>query len=168
MSQRRFPNESVGEAVMPFRTGTLVGSLCVLAILSILLRGCSADSPSVSLDLVPVQGVVIREGKPIDLRPGDFGKVWFHPDTSKGNLAAETPAGDIALDGSYVLFTRGQAGAPAGWYRVALVINQRRTPNRPTKKRDSLIAEALADPSKSGLAIFVAANRAPGSFDIRI
>ncbi len=112
--------------------------------------------------------MVYRGEKPLELRADDFGKIWFHPESSKGNTLADVPAGDISADGRYTLFTRGQEGAPAGWYRVSLVVNRTRDPQHPNQKRKSLIPESLGNPKTSGVAHRVAADRPASAYDIRI
>lgn len=120
------------------------------------------------LDVVPVRGVVLKGNKAIELRSDDFAKIWFHPDAGKGNASAEVPSGDIAADGTYKLFTRGQEGAPPGWYRVALVVNRTRDAGHPNQKRKSLIPVALGDPRTSGQALRVVPDAPAGAYEIRL
>ena len=117
---------------------------------------------------MPVRGVIFKGEKPLELRPDDFSKIWFHPDSSKGNASADIPTGDISSDGRYILFTRGQEGAPAGWYRVALLVNRTRDSGHPNQKRKSLIPESLGDSKTSGVRLLVGPDRPPTAYDIRV
>src|SRR5438874_10922837 len=88
----------------------LVAGACCLALG---LTGCGDSSGP---KLVPVAGRVTVSGQPVKA-----GTLSFRPDKSKGNHALHEPYGEIDAAGNYKLFTNRQEGAPAGWYRVAVM-----------------------------------------------
>jgi hypothetical protein len=153
---------------MGSRTGRLFAGLGVSALLWVCFRGCMSEEVAAPADLTPVRGAIVRGGKALELRDGDFGKVWFHPDAAKGNTSSEVPAGDIGADGSYALFTRGHEGAAPGWYRVAIVVNRVRDPKAPNQKRKSLIPGHLADARTSGIALRVQPGQESAAYEIRL
>ncbi|MCI0463719.1 MAG: hypothetical protein L0Z62_42835 [Gemmataceae bacterium] len=85
-------------------TKRLLGVLPVLT----LLAGCGG-----SQTLVPVEGKVLVEGKPLTR-----GTVVLWPDKAKGNTTSAQPTGVVEHDGRFKLTTAGRAGVPPGWYRV--------------------------------------------------
>lgn len=79
----------------------------------VLLAGCGdTDNAVPSHPTVPVKGVVkLADGKPLG-----SGSVFFVPTKD----AVSEPNGKIGPDGSFVLKTNGQDGAPAGEYKVRI------------------------------------------------
>jgi hypothetical protein len=75
-----------------------------------LLLGCGEN-----LKTVPVSGRVTVGGKPLPL-----GSVSYVPDATKGNNVRVTPSGSIDANGNYELGSKGQTGAPPGWYKVVV------------------------------------------------
>lgn len=133
-------------------TSWLVG-LCALA------GGCrDAGEP-----LVPVAGRVTLRGK-----PATEGSISFRPDVNKANASLHHPTGRIESDGTYRLYIRERAGAPAGWYKVVVFVNEpivdergRAHPGMP----QSLIDRRYNRPSDTPLAVEVKADAPPGSYD---
>lgn len=111
-------------------TGVLLSGLLVCC-----LAGCEGDPYHVGRR-VPVRGQIYLGDKPLWLGSAVFGRVWFYPDASKGNTCPQVPVGEIEPNGEYQLKTRGQDGAPPGWYKVLVVATERidhHYPSRPRK-----------------------------------
>jgi hypothetical protein len=119
-------------------------------------------------ELAPVRGVVLQSGKPIQLRPDDYAKVWFHPDSAKGNRSNEIATAEIGPDGAFELSTRGRPGAALGWYRVAVIANRTRDPRHPQQKRTPLIRPAFGDPNASGLSVHVVKEPKDSAYDLQL
>src|SRR5262249_22717651 len=87
--------------------------LLILVAAAFSLVGCgSAGGPK---HLTAVSGRVFFGTKPL---PG--GAITFTPNAAKGNTSTFQALGRIKSDGSYELFTEGQAGAPEGFYKVTI------------------------------------------------
>src|SRR5262245_8619033 len=99
----RFPNH------WRRRSSRLAAGACCLALA---LAGCGDAGPR----LVPVAGRVTVDGQPVKA-----GTLSFRPDKAKGNTSLHEPYGEIDAAGNYKLFTNQKEGAPAGWYRVAVM-----------------------------------------------
>jgi hypothetical protein len=136
-------------------TGWLLG-LCALAC------GCRpADEP-----LVPVAGRITLGGKPVS-----EGSISFRPDTAKENKSLHHPTGSIDAQGRYRLYIREREGAPAGWYKVIVFVNEpiadergRVHPGMPK----SLIDSRYNRPNDTPLAVEVKLGAAPGSYDFDV
>ena len=113
--------------------------------------------------LVPVTGRVLLGDAPIgpgslSLRPSADGQNW------------DQPAGMIAADGTYQVFTNGKAGAPPGDYTVVVFIHEQPAnggsahPGLP----QSLIPVRYNDPAQSGLSLRVDPDALPDSYDLRL
>src|SRR5438552_3648121 len=86
---------------------------CVIAwLLSVGAGGCDGVGTC-----YPVSGVVRLDGKPVR---GKAGTVLLKPDAAKGNKSPFDAWGTIDGEGSYRVATRGQDGAPPGWYKVVV------------------------------------------------
>jgi len=88
----------------------LVSGACLIACLAL---GCGDGIGT----CYPVDGRVLLKGKPLQ---GMAGLVMFVPDRDKGNNTPVNPTGEIDTQGRYQLSTRGNPGAPAGWYKVVV------------------------------------------------
>ncbi len=133
-----------------------------------LAAGCGGGADPYGLgETVPVAGTITVNGKPLRLGQGAFGRVWFHPDTSRGNRCPQVPSGVIDAQGGYTLTTREVPGAPPGWYRVMLVATEPVDPRQPSRKR-SLIHARYTAVETSGLAVQVVAKAAPGAYDLKL
>lgn len=129
--------------------------------------GCGGDPYQVG-DLVPVEGQVQMVGQPLRLGESTFGRVWFHPDTSKGNACPQVPTADLDANGTYRLSTRGRPGAPPGWYKVMVVVTEQIDPTRPSRRRKSFVHLRYGAVETSGLAVCVSATPAQGAYDLRL
>jgi hypothetical protein len=119
----------------------------------LILAGCSESLGK----LVPVQGkVVLADGKPL---PG--GHVTFFLIERDPKTPSLTPEGKIEADGSYVLYTKGQLGAPPGKYRVVLLRGSDR-------KAWSKIAPQYSNQKKSPLELEVVDNKPEGGYDLKL
>lgn len=125
------------------------------------LVGCSGDK----LDLVPVNGTVVVNGKPIT-KIGQGG-VSFFADTSKGNETQHIPTGVIDAEGKYELITGGQKGAPPGAYKV-LVNAFENTPEEGPVTPRYMLHPKYYDLTKTDLTINVAPDAAPGQYDLKV
>jgi hypothetical protein len=122
--------------------------------------GCREESGT---ELIPVAGRVLLDDAPIgpgslSLRPTGEGHTW------------DQPAGMIAGDGTYQVFTNGKAGAPPGQYAVVVFIHEQPAsdgsahPGLP----QSLIPLRYNDPAQSGLAVTVVRDAPPDAYDLRL
>jgi len=123
-----------------------------LGVLVLALSGCGGVGT-----LYPVSGKVTVDGKPLK-----DGQVSFVPDKEKGNKAPVAPFGKIK-DGSYSLDTKGQPGAPAGWYQIMV---ETQYPGGPEKHTE--LPRRFSDPGKSGLAVEVVPSAAAGAYDLKV
>jgi hypothetical protein len=137
----------------------------VLACGLLVMAGCGGDAYDVGAT-VPVAGTVSLGKEPLRLSSSWFGKVWFHPDASQGNTSGQVAVGNIDANGTYKLFTRDTPGAPAGWYKVAVVVSERTEPGQAHKRRKSLIPAKYGDPEKSGLRVEVCAGSQDKAYDL--
>src|SRR5262249_60290507 len=67
----------------------------------------------------------------LDGKPLSSGSVAFHPDAKKGNSLKKILGGEIGSDSTYRIYTDGQPGAPAGWYKVTVVRSEEPTSELP-------------------------------------
>ena len=125
------------------------------------LSGC-ADRSGVGRT-VPVTGKVLLDCKPL---PG--GSLVFKPDASKGNHMPFEPAGEIAADGSYTVYTGNKPGAPPGWYKVAVVCTEPPSEKNPYAVPRSLINTRYNVADTSGLVLQVVENAPEGAYDLRL
>jgi hypothetical protein len=127
-----------------------------------LVAGCrQAGEP-----LVPVAGRVTLKGKPVS-----EGSISFRPDANKENISLHHPTGRIERDGTYRLYIREREGAPAGWYKVVVFVNEpivdqqgRTHPGMPK----TLIDRRYNHPDATPLAVEVKPDAAPGSYDFEV
>jgi hypothetical protein len=132
--------------------GWFVGALALAC-------GCQpADEP-----LVPVAGRVTIKGKPVA-----EGSISFRPDTNKANASLHHPTGRIQPDGTYRLYIREREGAPAGWYKVVVFVNEpivdergRTHPGMPKSRID----RRYNRPNDTPLAAEVKLDAPAGSYD---
>jgi hypothetical protein len=123
------------------------------------LAGCGSSGPG---RLVPVKGKVTLDDKPLAT-----GSLVFKPDETKGNNSKFEPAGTIAADGSYSLFTREKEGAPLGWYKVGIVAEEANAAD-PYAPRKSLVPNRFNDAETSGLSIEVSSSPPSGAYDLKL
>lgn len=123
------------------------------------LSGCSEAPKS---NLVPVEGRVTLDGKPLA-----SGSVSLRPE-SKGTW--DQPTGAIA-EGRYTIYTNGQRGAPPGAYRaVVFATESARTPSgaaHPGMPK-SVIPKRYNDPQSTPLEVVVAPTAGTSSYDLEI
>lgn len=125
------------------------------------LSGCSEAPKS---NLVPVEGRVTLDGKPLT-----SGSVSLRPE-SKGTW--DQPTGPIAgEDGHYTIYTNGQRGAPPGAYRVVIFATESGKtssgaahPGMPK----SVIPKRYNDPQSTPLRVQVGASSGPAAFDLEL
>lgn len=136
---------------MPFAARWFaVSSIMVLA-------GCGASGES----MVPVEGQVAFEGKALTK-----GTVIFKPDAAKGNTSPHEPHGTIGANGHYKIITHPREGAPAGWYKVAVVSTEPSDPKNPYSVPRSLIPERFGKVEESGLAVEVRSGAPKEAYDL--
>jgi hypothetical protein len=96
------------------------------------------------------------------------GVVILHPDASKGNTTKHEPRGSIGADGRYKIVTHPNAGAPPGWYKVAVIATEPSDPKNPYALPRSLIAQKFAKPDESGITLEVRKDPPPGAYDLHL
>ena len=133
--------------------------LCCLAVG--LSTGCGNSTSSGKL--YPVAGKVVVQGN----APMSKGGVRFKPDRSQGNTSTLEPVGVIQSDGSYVLFTNGQRGAPAGWYKISVSPGGKIDSARPFAAA-APIAQCFTNPDTSGLSVEVGPTSSSGQYDLYV
>jgi hypothetical protein len=74
----------------------------------------NADKPE---PFAPVSGRVTLKGQPVK-----GGTVILHADAARGNTTQHEPRGTINEAGEFEVYTAGRKGAPAGAYRVTVVV----------------------------------------------
>ena len=146
-----------GISDMRLRTDLAVFLSCIVAC----LFGCGGDK----LDLVPVKGIVLLDGKPIT-KIGQGG-VSFFADASKGNQTQHIPTGAIDAEGNYELVTGGQNGAPLGTYKVLVNVFQNTPDEGPVTPR-FLLHPKYYDLTKTDLTIEVVPKSSTGQYDLKV
>lgn len=141
-------------------------SICLLAVCC--LTGCASGDPYDIGKTYAVEGRLFVDGKPLVMGQGTFGHVWFHPDAAKGNKCPQVAVGDLVDEGRFKLRTRDREGAPAGWYKVAVVATEKIDPNQPAKKRKSLVNAKYGNPATSKLAVQVVEDAAARSYNLKL
>jgi hypothetical protein len=129
----------------------------------LLLAGVAGCGPSAADALVKVEGQVTVHGKALT-----SGAVILYPDASKGNTTKHEPRGAIEADGRYKIVTHPHAGAPPGWYKVAVIATGPSDPKNPYSLPDSLIAQKFAKPDESGITLEVRKDPMPGAYDLHL
>jgi hypothetical protein len=135
------------------------GMIAAAAVLSVANLACGPAEDK----LIPVEGRITYDGKPLIK-----GSVIFHPDAGKNNQTTHLPHGAIDSQGRYKMTTHPRTGAPAGWYKVAVVVAEPSDPKNPYSPPRSLIPENFARADESGLALEVRPGAAPGSYDLEL
>src|SRR5579859_6703881 len=123
------------------------------------LAGCGAPESK----FIPVTGKVTYKGEALPT-----GSVVFVADASKGNTTPHEPRGIIDATGNYQVTTAGKPGAPAGWYKIAVLANKPQDTKNPYGMPVSLIPKKYGDAAQSGLSIEVVAPPASGSYDLTL
>jgi hypothetical protein len=122
--------------------------------LGLLALGCTSSE-----HLAPVSGKVTIKGEALTL-----GTVVFYPDAAKGNTRTGELRGSLNAQGVYEIKTGDRAGAPLGWYKVAVFALK--PPSADDKGQPEFLADPrYQDPEKSGLAVQVVDNPAADSYD---
>ena len=146
---------------MAFSWSRRVANLAMAAALLALgaLNGCGSSGEP----LVPVEGQVQFEGKPLTK-----GTVILFADADKKNDTKHEPRGVIGPDGRYKIVTHPDDGAPAGWYKVGVVVVQPSDPKNPYSEPRSLIPVKFGKPAESKLFIEVRKDAPPKSYDLEL
>lgn len=134
-------------------------AVSLIAGLSVALSGCGAQQD----ELIPVSGKVLLGGKPLHR-----GVLVLSPDTAKGNTTLHEPRGELDAQGNYTLNTSGREGAPAGWYKVAVIATKEEPRKGPGPPPEWLAPPRYVDPATSHLAIEVKKGAPPGSYDLQL
>jgi hypothetical protein len=123
----------------------------------ILLIGCGDSGPS----LIPVAGRVTIDGK-----PATEGGVVFR---SVSNEMVQL-IGSIQPDGMYSIMHNRNLGAPAGEYRVAVLVTetQMTADGKPTGLPRTLSNRKFSDPKSTPLKIEVKENAAANAYDLAV
>jgi hypothetical protein len=148
---------------MPTNRCRLLRLLSALPALA-LLAGCGG-----SQSLVPVEGKVLVEGRPLTK-----GTLVFWPDKGKGNAAPAPAMGTVAADGSFKLTTAGRPGVPPGWYRVTASPPPAADPSQPlpSKPRRTIMPRRFnaryEDPARTNLIVEVVASPPAGGYALAL
>lgn len=142
--------------------------VCGGSMLALLCSGCTRTDPYHLGPTVSVEGIVRVDGQPVRIPPGGYGRVYLHPDAAKGNTCPQPPFGDIDAQGRYRVRTRGQDGAPPGWYRVEVVARGPSGSANLTSERASLVSQKYGDPRRSGLTLNVLTEPRAGGYDLEL
>ena|SRR5947209_3097132 len=112
--------------------------------------------------MVHVEGQVKHEGKPLTT-----GIVILHADEGKGNSSKHEPRGVIGTDGRFKVTTHPREGAPPGWYKIAVIAQERSNdPDNPYALPKSLLPDKFGKADESGLAFEVRKDAPPGAYDL--
>lgn len=129
----------------------------IIVLLSAVMAGCGQSGP----ELIPVSGVVTIDGK-----PASEGGVTFYG-VNDPNVQL---VGSIAPDGKYTIRRRQEEGAPAGEYRVTVLITE--TAKRPdgsyTGLPKTISNPRFSDPNASPLKVTVTDDAPPGAYDLAV
>jgi hypothetical protein len=136
-------------------TGGLATALVWLSI------GCGKESSGDQL--FPVSGKVSYKGEPLTT-----GTVILVADAVKGNTTKHEPRGPIDDKGNFQVNTAGRAGAPPGWYKVAVIANKPPDPNKLYAVTGSLLPKKYANANSSELAIEVTEKPAGAAYNISL
>ena len=126
----------------------------VLLVTILTAAGCAGNTP--------VSGKVTVNNKPLT-----SGSVRYVPDKDKGNTATVEPVGTISESGTYELHTNGQPGPPAGFYKVAVVAQDKVDNTKPTDIK-TLIDSKYNTAEKTDLHVEVKSGAAPGAYDLKL
>ena len=143
---------------MPLLTRAARSAL--LAAASVLvLSGCGSD---------PMNAATVRGKVTVDNQPLTKGSVRFVPDKTKGNTSPAEPIGLISESGQYELSTNGKAGAPLGWYKVAVVAADMPDSTKVNAVPKSYVGMKFNDPEFSGLSVEVVSSAKDGAYDLKV
>jgi hypothetical protein len=137
-----------------------IASGLVGVVLAFLGSGCG-EPP-----LVPVEGLVTFEGKPLST-----GQVVFFPDDGRSVPSNRVPQGKIDESGRYTILTSGKPGAPAGKYRVVVICQtQTRPASMPANPLNvyPLIPQIYFGESTTKLRLEVVATSVAGGYDLKL
>ena len=143
--------------------GRAFGGLSLIALSACLLVGCGR-SPAGG-ERYPVAGAVTLDGRPLAVPGTASGRVWFHPDATKGHSGSVSLVGMIDEGGRYEM---PEGGVSPGWYRVTVVVADKVDPQKTKQLRKSFVAGRYGRPETSGLSVQVVADPAPGAYDLRL
>jgi hypothetical protein len=134
------------------------GVLALVTCCGLLPTGCGDAGPR----RVPVFGTVTLNGQPLEV-----GGISFMPDTARNPALKDIPSAKIEK-GSYTLYTAGNPGAPAGWYKVIFVANAPADPKAPYAPPKSLINRKYATAETTDLSVEVVPSPAAGAYDFKL
>lgn len=122
-----------------FKRSPLLGLLLIAFLLC--LAGCDLPTGKRDLKLVPVAGQVTLDAEPVT-----GAKVVFLPEELFGSDGQPLPAPSGLTDdsGRFQLQTEGEAGAPAGNYRVLISKREMPADSQPGEMSDAELARRLA------------------------
>ena len=119
------------------------------------LCGCGSSER-----FLPVSGKVTVNQKPLPA-----GMIVFHADVERGNRTKQEPRAQITEQGTYQLRCGDHAGAPPGWYKVAIFPMRQPQPGDGIKPPDWLASQSYTDVKTSGLSVEVVESPKAGSYD---
>jgi hypothetical protein len=135
-------------------TSTPVRTRLAPIVVVIFLAGCGRSDSVADGPLCPVRGTVTAGGK-----PAPSGDVIFVPVDAPSD--APNSYGRIEADGVYTLRTGDRDGAPAGRYRVSVVLDD-------TKELKAAIDPRIVSTNLSPLVADIAPDRPAGAYDLKL
>ena len=152
------------------RSFVLRGSLLpAAALVAICLAAGCGDTSGVGKTF-PVSGKLTLDDKPLTAASTI---VLFKPDGAKGNTTPFEPTGTVDGEGNYRLFTKGQRGAPPGWYKVVVTATEYRPeevkgPRRHHPTPKSLVPGKYGQAATTPVVVEVVENPGPGAYDVKL
>ena len=149
-------NMSASLPVLSTRRKVSTVKVCCLGLSLLWFAGCGGSG------LSPVRGKIDNGGGGLTT-----GTVTFHPDNAKNNKSTQIPSGLVEADGTYVLYTESQEGAPAGWYKVTIFAEEQRSSEGAGAYAQPklLVHPKYAKPETSPLSIEV---KSGGVYDLKL
>ena len=124
------------------------------------LAGCK-NNPN-QATLAPVKGKVTVDGQAVT-----SGQVTLLPQAVEKDKETGLSSGQIGSDGTYEIFTGGQAGAPLGLAKLTVspgMVPQQGAKGPPTGGYNA----KYSDPIKTPLTFTVVEKAAPGTYDLKL
>jgi hypothetical protein len=155
---------------MCYRSLSLARALPTLAtlLLAALAAGCGDGGVGKTY---PVRGKVTFHDEPFT---AGTTTVVFKPIAAKGNTTPFEPMANVDDEGNYSLSTKGQRGAPPGWYKVLVAAVGTAPPSSAAKPKKFKPTPPSLLPTKYGrtettpLEIEVVESPAPGAYDLKL
>jgi predicted small lipoprotein YifL len=132
-------------------------AVALMAVGAAALAGCGASGPK----LIPVSGKVTLDGKPAK----EGGVMFISASNSMSQLV-----GSIQPDGTYSIITQREPGAPAGEYRVTVLVTETKkdASGNYTGLPRTLSNKQYSNPNTTPLKIEVQEGAPEGAYDLAV